>query len=1094
MRRGFEVGKAIARVLVGMALCLGVRQGVAELTAHDYSVEAVAAISENPPQISLQWPADPNAQAFQISRKILGDQSWTEMTTIGGQETSWTDGSVAPGVAYEYQIKKTCPGYLGWGYVCAAIRRSVVEDRGKIILVVESDLGASLPDELTRLKQDLIGDGWMVTRVDVSKTAPVTDVKNAIRNIYDADRSGTKAVFLFGHVPVPYSGDISPDMHPDDKGPWPADGYYGEFDGEWTDSSVTETNYYNPNVPGDGKFDQSYPPAPVRLQVGRVDLSRMTCFSNKTPSRSELDLARQYLLKDHNFRHGNFDVERRGMIFDRFYRGMELEPQTCAAWRSFPGFFGRDNVRPIGPNEYFPILSTNSYMWSYVVSGGSDYGSDYIGISDDWALQEPKVVFTSFLGSWFGQWDKESNFLRAPLGDSGYTLVAIFSGQPQWILHPMAMGEPIGLSAVLTQNNPPDGLYPPQVNAGFGQVHIDLLGDPTLRMQIVKPASGLTGAASQSGISLSWNASPDPAVIGYYVYRAISADGPYTRISGDSAVTDTAFSDASGSANNFYMVRALKLEQTPTGSFYNLSEGVFYPDTTAPAGIPETPRNLSIAAISQGSVDISWVSNPMNVRAFEIQRRRLPDGAFAKIGEATGSATIYYDSTLSAGIYAYRVKALGFAGDSDFSGEASINFNPSWANIAGTDTESKGNWIGKYGAEGFIVVGASTNLPSYASLNMANLNFVYGKTISDDEPETLWYPDGQHRLLAAWFNNHRAPMVFSFRFSDSQTHRVTFYMLDYHSGIRAGTLAVVDPYTGTQFGSVHFSNYQLGEYVSVDVRNYADLVVISDYPEQYGVPVDGIFFDAAPQSTSSTEVAFVAVDTTTQGDWKNKYGNEGDTIAAGPSTLPADIGVNQSNQSWTWDDSTTDPRALNKYSGDSGRIAAGWYSAGECSFDININSAQTKQIALYCLDWDNSGRVQDIIVSDPSDNSILLTKRIANFSGGQYVVFNAKGSIRVSAKLVNGPNAVVNGIFFGDAPAIISSDPLALAPAFNVANGTYTIRITGQPGQVFDVQSSGDFRSWVKIGQQTLSGTSLDFSMPFDTGTEVRFFRAVLAQ
>jgi len=1079
--------------MVGVVLFLNVRDGVGELTAHDYSVEAVASVSENPPQISLQWLSDANAQAFQISRKVLGDQSWTGMTTIGGQETSWTDESVTPGVVYEYQIKKTCPGYLGWGYVCAAIRRAVVEDRGGIILVVESDLGASLSAELARLQQDLVGDGWSVTRRDVSKTAPVTEVKNIIRNVYDADRSGTKAVFLFGHVPVPYSGNISPDMHPDDQGPWPADGYYGEFDGTWTDSTVNETNYFNPNVPGDGKFDQSFPPTPVRLQVGRVDLSRMTCFANKTPSRSELDLARQYLLKDHNFRHGNFEVERRGMIFDRFYRGLELEPQTCAAWRSFPGFFGRDQVRAIGANEYFPILSTDSYMWSYVVSGGSDFGSDYIGTSDDWALQEPKVVFTSFLGSWFGQWDKESNFLRAPLGDSGYTLAAIFSGQPQWILHPMGMGEPIGLCALLTQNNPPDGLYPPQVNAGFGQVHIDLLGDPSLRMHIVKPASGLTGAASETGLSLNWNVSPDPAVIGYYVYRAPAAEGPYTRISADNAITATSFSDGAGSANNFYMVRALKLEQTPTGSFYNLSEGIFYPDTTASSGIPETPRNLSIAAISQGSVDVSWVSNPMNVRAFEIQRRSLPDGAFAKIGEATGSATIYYDSTLSAGTYAYRVKALGFAGDSDFSGEASINFNPAWGRVVGTDTDTKGNWIGKYGAEGYLVVAAGTNLPAYATFSSANIHLFVGDWRSDSEPETLLYPDGQHRLFAAWENNHRAPFVFSLRFKDSQTHRVSVYMVDYHSGGRVGTIAVVDPYTGTEFGSLHFSNYQLGEYVTFDVRNYADLVVSSDYPDGYASLVSGLFFDPAPQSTSSSQVVFVGTDTATQGDWKNKYGNEGEIVAPASSSVPADISVNQSNQSWIWNDSTTDIRAINKYSADSGRIAAAWYSDGQCSFDLNINSAQSKQIALYLLDWDNAGRVEDLIISDAADNSILLTKRIEKFSSGEYVVFNAKGSIRVSAKAVDGPNAVVNGIFFGDAPAIISSDPVTLAPAFSIAEGTYTIRATGRPGQVFDVEQSGDLRNWVKLSQQTLSGTSLEFPMPFDTGAQVRFFRAVLA-
>ena len=46
-------------------------------------------------------------------------------------------------------------------------------------------------------------------------------------------------MFLFGHVPVPYSGDIVPDGHaPDHQGAWPCDGFYGDMDGLWTDCSV----------------------------------------------------------------------------------------------------------------------------------------------------------------------------------------------------------------------------------------------------------------------------------------------------------------------------------------------------------------------------------------------------------------------------------------------------------------------------------------------------------------------------------------------------------------------------------------------------------------------------------------------------------------------------------------------------------------------------------------------------------------------------------------------------------------------------------------------------------------------------------------
>jgi hypothetical protein len=646
MRKRLGWAKA-AQFLGGLILIWWGPRSFADLTAHDYSVELTADIIENPASITLRWLPDSNATIFQISRKTLGNPDWSAVALLDGSQSSWSDHEVTLGTAYEYRvIKSTGLGYSGYGYICSAIRRSPVEDRGKIILLVESDLGSALPLELARLQEDLIGDGWTVIRQDISKSADVTTVKNFVQSVYQADPYGTKALFLFGHLPVPYSGEISPDLHDNDIGAWPADVYYGEFDGAWTDTTVNRPTSANSNTPGDGRFDQNEPPGPVRLQIGRVDLSNLTCFANKTPARYELDLARQYLSKDHAFRHGGLDVQRRGLIFSPSYRGLEPEPQTCAAWRSFPSFFGRDQIRTIGPDEYFPTLDAESYLWSYVVSGGSTYGSDNVGTSDSWALNEPKVIFTSFLGSYFGNWNQESDFLRAPLGTSEYTLTCIFSGQPPWILHTMAMGEPIGQAALLTQNNRPGGIYPPQLNAGAGQVHIALMGDPTLRMHPVKPPGNLNGIVNANGVTLTWDLSGDGAVSGYYIYKSTSEGGPFTRISEENAAA-TSFTDSAGDAQSHYMVRALKLEQTPAGSYYNLSQGIFFPDLTTPSEAPQAPRDLEIRSIVQGGVTLQWNNPSEDVRSFEIQRRTLPGGTFTKIGEAPGIASSFSDLGLA---------------------------------------------------------------------------------------------------------------------------------------------------------------------------------------------------------------------------------------------------------------------------------------------------------------------------------------------------------------------------------------------------------------------------------------------------------------
>src|SRR6185295_10099117 len=191
---------------------------------------------------------------------------WGGGTALAGTATSYADTSAVAGLAYEYQVVKNAGSYTGYGYIQAGINVPLVESRGKVVLIVDNTYASGLAAELTRLQQDLAGDGWTVLRHDVARNDAVVNVKNLIKADYDADPANVKAVFLFGHVPVPYSGLLNPDGHPDHYGAWPADVYYGDMDGNWTDNSVNYTQTVNTdpadaarltNVPGDGKFDQT---------------------------------------------------------------------------------------------------------------------------------------------------------------------------------------------------------------------------------------------------------------------------------------------------------------------------------------------------------------------------------------------------------------------------------------------------------------------------------------------------------------------------------------------------------------------------------------------------------------------------------------------------------------------------------------------------------------------------------------------------------------------------------------------------------------------------------------------------------------------
>jgi len=162
------------------------------------------------------------------------------------------------------------------------------------------------------------------------------------------------------------------------------------------------------------------------------------------------------------------------------------------------------------------------------------------------------------------------------------------------------LGENLGYSAWITMRNT---CYQ-SVDSTHNNANAALMGDPTLRMHPVAPASNLVVA----GTSLSWTASAE-AVSGYCVYRQDQGSGVYTKIK-TTAGNETTYEDiAAISGVNYYMVRALKLETSNSGSYFNLSQGMFgSTDKTAPS----RPVNIHCTNISNTSATINWAASTDN--------------------------------------------------------------------------------------------------------------------------------------------------------------------------------------------------------------------------------------------------------------------------------------------------------------------------------------------------------------------------------------------------------------------------------------------------------------------------------------------------
>jgi hypothetical protein len=555
------------------------RVSAAAQSVSDYAIQASARVGTNPPQILLSWPADPQAASYTVYRKSRDATDWGTGTALAASASSYLDTKVARGNAYEYRLSKVAANYSGEGYIYAGIELAAVERRGKVVLLVDNTVASNLATEITRLQQDLVGDGWTVLRHDVARAAvdPATTdasawsaraqelaaIKAVIQSDYAADPTNLKAVFLLGHLAVPYSGDLNPDGHTQHLGAWPADAYYGEVNGRWSDAFVNDAaagDARNYNVVGDAKLDQTVLPSNVELQVGRVDLAKLPAFS-----QSEVDLLRRYLDKDHAFRHALFTAEKRGLIDDHFgtFNG---EAFAVNGWRNFAPFFDASNSVSA---DWRGTLSGESYLWGYGCGPGDYTGASGVVSTSDLAASDPRVVFTMYFGSYFGDWDSQNNLMRATIATPSYTLTSAWAGRPYWAVHHMGLGETIGFSTRLSQNNA--GLYVGNYCAHW--IHVALMGDPTLRMHPVVPPSALAIAPNPgTGVDLTWTPSPD-AVVGYYMYRAATAAGPFTRLN-NALLTRTYYTD-SALGSYVYMLRAVKLEATPSGSYYNLSQGIF---------------------------------------------------------------------------------------------------------------------------------------------------------------------------------------------------------------------------------------------------------------------------------------------------------------------------------------------------------------------------------------------------------------------------------------------------------------------------------------------------------------------------------------
>ncbi len=550
-----------------------------ELQGQDYGAMTALEITAGPGArgqgIALSWAGRSDLRSCKIYRTVAGGTGQT--STLPLTAAGYDDPGVPAGTMVEYRLAASPANTalpVMYGHCLAGREVPLAEDNGGLLLVVTEEMAAAAGREIQRLVDDATGEGWRVTQWVIPPAATVASVKAGISAAWQGGGRTLKSVLLIGHVPVPYSGLIYPDGHPEHRGAWPCDGYYGDMDEAlWKDVTVnfSAARAENTNVPGDGKFDASTFPSALELAVGRLDFSRLPAFAPLT----EADLLRRYLEKNHAWRTGALAVEPRALVDDNlptFAEGFSAATRRAACALAGAGSVLPGDYLTPGPACVFGAgIGYGSYDSISGVAGTSQLPS-----------ATTRAAFNLLMGSYSGDWDTTNNLIRAMTAAPGASVAAWWSGRPNIPLFLMALGQTAGECTRRAMS--PGGTTYLAPGASACGVHLGLMGDPTLRLNSIAPVPQVSAVCCGGRALIEWQSSPAAGVAGYAVFRAEVSGAPFVRCHGGLLQAGLFVDVSCPGPGCRYMVRAVRLETTASGTWWNGSTGRIATPSDSAAG------------------------------------------------------------------------------------------------------------------------------------------------------------------------------------------------------------------------------------------------------------------------------------------------------------------------------------------------------------------------------------------------------------------------------------------------------------------------------------------------------------------------------
>ena len=162
------------------------------------------------------------------------------------------------------------------------------------------------------------------------------------------------------------------------------------------------------------------------------------------------------------------------------------------------------------------------------------------------------------------------------------------------------------------------------------------------------------------------------------------------------------------------------------------------------------------------------------------------------------------------------------------------------AAFAGADATTQGNWQGRYGRDGYNVVGDASSYPAYAQVQSSG-HALWTWEAAPASVRALQRATAASRIAATWYTGDN--LVIDVNLTDGAAHRLALYLLDWDSVTRVQRVDVLDAGTGAVLDTRSVSDFNGGRYLVWTVTGHVRVQVWR--VAGVNAVLSGLFFDPA---------------------------------------------------------------------------------------------------------------------------------------------------------------------------------------------------------------------------------------------------------